>query len=64
MAVVLHRLSDGDRRGGGSEPVEPAPCPRCGGSGVLGPRDEFGNWDGCGHCEATGIDPEDPAFPA
>jgi DnaJ-class molecular chaperone len=38
-------------------------CPRCGGQGVLGPRDEFGNWDGCDLCEGTGVDPDDPAFP-
>jgi hypothetical protein len=40
----------------------PRPCPNCGGSGVLG-RDEFGVWDGCPVCEATGIDPSDPASP-
>lgn len=45
------------------EPTGAAPCRRCGGCGVLGPRDEFGNWDGCDRCEGTGIDPDDPAFP-
>jgi DnaJ-class molecular chaperone len=39
-------------------------CPQCGGRGVLDPRDEFGNYDGCGYCEGTGIHPDDPAFPA
>jgi hypothetical protein len=45
------------------EPPGPAPCPACGGRGVIGARDEFGNWDGCEMCEGTGIDPDDPRSP-
>lgn len=45
------------------EPPGPAPCPACGGRGVIGARDEFGNWDGCDMCEGTGIDPADPRSP-
>jgi DnaJ-class molecular chaperone len=48
---------------GPEEPPGPAPCPACGGRGVIGARDEFGNWDGCDMCEGTGIDPADPRFP-
>jgi DnaJ-class molecular chaperone len=45
------------------EAPEAAPCPACGGRGVIGARDEFGNWDGCEMCEGTGIDPDDPRSP-
>lgn len=37
---------------------EPVPCPVCGGSGGS-VRD-----GACDACEGTGIDPDDPAFPA
>jgi hypothetical protein len=38
-------------------------CPRCGGRGVIDGPDSFGNYDGCGYCEGTGIDPADPRSP-
>lgn len=43
---------------GPSSEAGPMPCPHCGGHGGSVS-------DGhCDHCEGTGIDPEDPAFPA
>jgi hypothetical protein len=42
---------------------QPEPCPACGGRGVIGERDTFGNWEPCDVCEGSAIDPDDPESP-